>query len=92
MISTCSAHAPANGQQETSPSNCNLPSSHFANGLTPVPATAVHYAAGLPERPGLDEGLDAYSAWLDAMCVHVRGMANKAGRMYHTARLAELDG
>ena len=58
--------------------------------LDSLPATAK-YHVGLPDRPEPSASLDAYVAYLDAMCAHVRGMAVKAGRLYHEAKLAELE-
>ena len=49
-------------------------------------------ARNLPERPAPSASLDAYVAYLDAMCAYVRGMAVKAGRLYHAEKLAELEG
>lgn len=42
----------------------------------------------LPERPEPSEGFDAYCAWLDAMCAHVRHMAQLAAAAYHREQLA----
>jgi len=51
-----------------------------------LPANAKSHA--LPQRPELCEGIDAYSAWLDAICAHVRHMAQLAATAYHREQVA----